>query len=91
MRSRARRPVALLVGSWCSSSITAVNRSVFGADWARQSRYVSLVGAMTLPALAVAADALATRWRWFLPIAIAMFLVGIPANSARGDRARSAR
>jgi hypothetical protein len=87
-------PAALLVGSLALLVITAVNRSVFGVDWARQSRYVSLVFAMTLPALAVAADALARRWRWFLPIAVALFLVGIPANlhaATRAQRALKAR
>jgi hypothetical protein len=87
-------PAALLAGSLVLLVITAVNRSAFGVDWARQSRYVSLVGAMTLPALAVAADALATRWRWFLPVAVALFLVGIPANlhaATRAQRALKAR
>jgi hypothetical protein len=35
---------------------------------------------MMLPALAVAADAFVRRWRWCFPFAIALFLVGIPAN-----------
>jgi hypothetical protein len=73
-------PVALFVGALGLLAVTAVNRASFGADWARQSRYVSLVGAMMLPALAVAADAFARRWRWCFPLAIAFFLVGIPAN-----------
>ena len=73
-------PGALLVGSLGLLAITAVNRAGFGSDWARQSRYVSLVTAMSLPALAVAADAVATRWRQCLPLAVAVFLVGIPAN-----------
>ncbi len=45
---------------------------------------------MTLTALALAADALARRWRWFLPIAAALFLVGIPANIHAATRARDA-
>jgi hypothetical protein len=73
-------PLALLVGACGLLAVTAVNRASFGADWARQSRYVSLVAAMTLPALAVAADAIARRWRAALPFAIALFVVGIPAN-----------
>jgi hypothetical protein len=81
-------PIALLVGSIALLAITAVNRADFGADWARQSRYVSLVGAMTLPALAVAVDALATRWRQCLPLAIAVFLIGIPANMRAATRAQ---
>jgi hypothetical protein len=70
--------------------ITAVNRSSFDADWARQSRYVSLVAAMTLPALATAADAFARRWRFAFPIAIALFLIGIPANVHAATREQHA-
>ena len=87
-RARLAAPSALLAGSLVLLAITAVNRSAFGAGWARQSRYVSLVVAMLLPALAVAADAIATRWRWCLPLAIAVFLVGIPANLHAATRAQ---
>jgi hypothetical protein len=58
-----------------------------GIDAARSSRYVYLIAAMTIPALAVAADALASRWRWFLPVAIGIFLIGVPANLRVGVRA----
>jgi len=81
-------PIALLGGSLALLAITAVNRSEFGADWARQSRYVSLVGAMTLPSVAVAVDALAARWRRCLPLAIAVFVVGIPTNLRAATRAQ---
>ena len=40
----------------------------------------------------MAVDALAVRWRWFLPVAIALFLVGIPANiDALSDAQRTQR
>lgn len=81
-------PAALLVGSPALLVITAVNRAGFGTDWARQSRYVSLVAAMTLPALAVAADAVARRWRPCLWFAVAVFLIGIPANLHAATRAQ---
>jgi len=68
------------VGSLAFLTITATGRLVLGAGTATSSRYVYIVAALTLPALAVAADALTTRWRWFLPVAIVLFLVGIPAN-----------
>ncbi len=35
---------------------------------------------MTLPALAVAADAFARRWRSLVPFAMALFLIGMPGN-----------
>jgi hypothetical protein len=81
-------PGALLAGALVLLAITAVNRSAFGADWARQSRYVSLVSAMSLPALAVAADALVKRRTWLLPVGIAVFLAGIPANLHAANRAQ---
>ena len=74
-------PLGLLVGSVLFLVITATGRaSSFGSTYALQPRYAYLVAAMTLPALAVAADALTARGRWFLPIAMALFLVGIPGN-----------
>src|SRR6185437_15408820 len=63
-------PVSLLAGSLVFLTITATGRLVLGAGTATSSRYVYVVAALTLPALAVAADALTTRWRWFLPVAI---------------------
>ena len=65
---------------WCSWPSTAIGRSSFGSDYARISRYISLTAAMVLPALAVAVDALARRWRFLLPIGIVLLLVGIPSN-----------
>lgn len=83
-------PIALLAGSGIFLTITALGRVEFGPDVARASRYLSLVAAMTLPALAVAADAFVRRWRRLLPLAIAIFIVGIPGNiSALADKQRS--
>src|SRR5262249_20173586 len=82
-RPRSRRQedraaaLALAIGACAVLAVTAVNRASFGAGWARQSRYVSLVVAMILPALAVATEALVRRWRAALPFAVAFFLAGI--------------
>ena len=85
-------PVALLTGSVVFLAITATGRLILGSGTAGSSRYVYIVAAMTIPALAVAADAVTTRWRWFFPIAIVLFLVGIPANiNALRDAERSQR
>jgi hypothetical protein len=73
-------PVALAAGSVIVLAITATGRLALGVDYAGQSRYLHLVAAMTLPALAVAADALVTRWRPFFAGAILLFVVGIPGN-----------
>jgi hypothetical protein len=86
--SQLAAPIALLGGSVVFLAITATGRLVVGTDFARASRYMYLVVAMMLPALAIAADAITTRWRWFLPIAMAMFLVGVPGNFRAFNDAR---
>ena len=58
LRSQAAAPAALLLGSVVFLSVAAYGRAGFGPQFARQSRYVHLVTAMVLPALAVAADAI---------------------------------
>ena len=79
-RAQLAAPLALLAGSIVFLAITAVGRASFGSDYARISRYVSLTVAMLLPALAVALNAIVSRWRVLLPLAVAVLVVGIPAN-----------
>jgi len=84
VRSRELRglaaPVALLTGSVVFLAITSTGRLVNGVETARASRYLYLIAAMTLPALAVAADAFVRRWRALAPVAMALFLIGVPGN-----------
>jgi hypothetical protein len=54
-------------------------RAITGAS-PKATRYVHIVAASVLPALAVAAGAFVRRWRYLLPFAAALFLVGIPGN-----------
>lgn len=82
--SQLAAPVALLIGSIVFLLITSIGRVVYGVNGAGSSRFVYIVVAMTLPALAVAADALASQWRPLLPVAIAIFLVGVPGNIRLG-------
>ena len=54
-----------------------------GPERARDSRYVYLIAAMALPALAIGADALITRWRYLaIPLGIVL-LLGVPGNIHR--------
>jgi hypothetical protein len=81
LRRRMAAPGALLVGGIAFLAISAVGRvAVLGPDVARASRYVHIFAAMSLPALAVAIDAVTRRWRAFTPVAIIILLVGVPGN-----------
>ena len=82
LRRRAAAPAALLVGAIVFLVITGLGRatSAAGPESARASRYVHLVVAMVLPAVAVAADAVARRWRQLAPIVLVLAVIGVPGN-----------
>jgi hypothetical protein len=83
-------PIALLAGAVVFLIVTGIARagqSVLlaqiagtGPDRARDSRYVYLVAAMALPAVAIGADALIRRWRHLAIPIVALFLIGVPGN-----------
>lgn len=77
---RAAIPTALLVSAVIAMSVAAPSRFALGEGSAKAGRYVGVMAAMTLPALAVAADALSRRWRWTAPLVLAAFLVPLPFN-----------
>ncbi|MGH8978551.1 MAG: hypothetical protein ACRDV7_10790, partial [Acidimicrobiia bacterium] len=81
LRRRAAAPVAMLLGSIVFLCVTALGRgATFGIEFAERTRYVHIVVALTTPALAVAADAIARRWRALTPVLIVLFLVGVPGH-----------
>src|SRR5205823_4808388 len=77
---RRAAPLALAGGALVFLVLTGVLRAgqgggafrqLTGAEHARQSRYVYLVAAMLLPAIALAADAIIRRWRYAaLPLVV---------------------
>jgi hypothetical protein len=73
-------PVALLAGALVFVVIAALDRSGFGSAGARAGRYVHVTAALVLPAVAIAIDALLTRWRAVGVLAFAVLLVGVPGN-----------
>ncbi len=79
-RRYAAFPAAMLVGAIVFSTLTSLGRWISGPDFARSSRYVHLGTALTLPALAVAADAIVRRWRVLTPVLAILFLIAIPWN-----------
>src|SRR5262249_56512809 len=54
-----------------------------GPERARESRYVYLIAAMVLPALAIGADALISRWRYLAVPIVVVLLLGLPGNIHR--------
>jgi hypothetical protein len=75
--------VALLAGPIVFMGISGYGRGFFGAAAGSASRYLYLIGAMLLPALAVAIDALMRRHRVAGLAALALLLSGVPGNIAR--------
>jgi hypothetical protein len=72
---------ALVGGALAFTVITGYGRvEVLGVDSAEASRYVHLLAAMLLPAVAVAAQAIVARWRLALPVIVVVLLAGIPGN-----------
>jgi hypothetical protein len=74
-------PGALLIGAFVFMFLSALQRAeVNGSGHARQSYYMHLFVAMALPAIALAANAVARQWRVLTLPVIALFLIGIPGN-----------
>jgi hypothetical protein len=80
VRRRAAPTAGLLFGALCFVGLTAWSRAELGAAFASQSRYVHIVAALCLPAVAVGADAIARRWPVLVPAVVVLLLVGIPGN-----------
>jgi hypothetical protein len=95
LRERLSMPAALLIGVIAFLVIAGYDRGTIGASFARSSRYLHILAALAIPAIAVAIDAIARRSKAFGTIALAALLVGIPGNlayardSARGDERRA--
>ncbi|MCU1467264.1 MAG: hypothetical protein JWM72_3192 [Actinomycetia bacterium] len=87
-RRQAAVPIALLCGSIIFLAIAGTGRAghftlrlgASGPEYARQSRYVHLVIAMMLPALALAANAILRRSRTVGVAIVLLPLVGVPGN-----------
>ncbi len=95
LRGPAAAPIALFAAAILFLVLTAFSRAgrfggfflatVTGPEHARASRYVYVVVAMILPAVALAADAIARRG-WGLAVVVGvLLLVGLPGNIHRLD------
>lgn len=79
-RARAAVPLATLVGVLIFFTITGASRAFFGIGAVYSSRYLDIAAVLVLPAVAVAADALARRHRALFAVVLLLFFVGIPGN-----------
>lgn len=78
-RTRAAIPTALLAG-WIVFLTTSAYVRWWNPTTAGSSRYLYIGAALFLPAVAVAADAIARRWRPLGWVVIVLALGGIPGN-----------
>ena len=72
----------MLAGLFIFMTITGASCAVLGLQAAMSSRYLDVTAVLVLPALAVAADALARRHRMLLAVVLALLVFGIPGNIA---------
>jgi hypothetical protein len=82
-------PIALLSGAIIFLILTGILRasgspSLLGLKGSgatgRDSRYTYVVAAMTLPTIAMTADAIIARWRRFAVVATALLVIGLPGH-----------
>jgi hypothetical protein len=85
LRRRAAAPVALLLGGPVLFAMISIQRGYL-SDYEKSSRFVNLAVAFTLPALAVAVDAIARKWPKATALLLALLLVGIVVNVDRFPR-----
>jgi hypothetical protein len=83
IRSRFSAPYALLIGAVAFMVITGSGRADFslpsGETYA-SSRYIYIVAAMLLPAIAVAASQVILRWSKVWVFVVLVLVLGIPGN-----------
>ncbi len=88
LRRTVCTPGALLIFLPLYFASLALGRAFLdlGSEAARSSRYVYLGAVCVLPALAVAGDAVARRWRPMTAAIVLLFLAGFPGNIGAFDQ-----
>jgi hypothetical protein len=78
---RLAAPGALLLGAVVFLTLSGLGRAVFGPELARlHDRYLHIVTALALPAIAVGADAITRRFRVPVVVMTLLLAIGIPGN-----------
>jgi hypothetical protein len=82
VRTRLSMPTGLAIGALFFTATTGYGRWWLGngSAGAQAERYVHLEAILVLPAIAVAAEAIAARWPVLVPALVALFLLPIPFN-----------
>jgi hypothetical protein len=87
LRKQAAIPVAGLIGAFVFYVLSALGRAALFFGQYGAGRYMHIAAALTLPAVAVAANAFVQRWRVLLPVMFVLLLLGVPGNvNALADR-----
>lgn len=79
LRQRMSSPFGLLVAAAVFAVLTAWSRAGIYAG-ATEGRYLHVLAAMVVPAVAVAADAVARRSSLLATLVVILLLIGVPAN-----------
>jgi hypothetical protein len=79
---RAAVPSAMVVACILSMSSAAPSRFFIGDDASTAGRYIGVMAALMLPAIAVGAEEVVRRWPKLLLPVLALFVLPIPLNAA---------
>jgi hypothetical protein len=80
LRQVAAAPAALAAGAFVFVLITAFGRVGFAPGIERSTRYIYVVGALLLPVVAIAADAVMRRWRVAVPVFLVVLVASFVGN-----------
>jgi hypothetical protein len=79
-------PLALLAGAIVFAVVTGTGRGTLppgvSPGQVDTSRYLHIIAALSIPALAVATDSVIVRWRYAAPVVLVVLLIGVPGNIA---------
>jgi hypothetical protein len=80
LRQVAAAPAALAAGAFIFVLITAFGRVGFAPGIERSTRYIYVVGALLLPVVAVAVDAVVRRWWAAVPVLLVSLVASLVGN-----------
>jgi hypothetical protein len=86
LRQHAAVPAAMLVGAFLFLLVAGTSRAEVIAT---ETRYAHVAATLTLPALAVAADAVMRKWRVTTPLIVLVFIVSAVGNLRDFDRSET--